>query len=227
MFGAPNKKSAESNHMNKKMISTLAAGALALPLCSTAYAGQQAGDWLVRLGVSQVAPDDDSESIPAIPDSGVEVDDGEAFSFTVTYMLSPSLGVELLAALPFSHDLEGSGAAPNSRIARIKHLPPTLSAVYFFNPQSHFRPYVGAGLNYTLIFDETTTGPIDGLDIDLDNSFGLAAQAGFDFDLNEHLFANLNVRWIDIDTEAEVEGLGKFDVDIDPWVFTAAIGMRF
>lgn len=61
----------------------------------------------------------------------------------------------------------------------------------------------------------------------LDDSWGVAAELGADFMLNDTWFLNLSARYIDIETDAFVNGgfLGK--VEIDPWVYGAYVGLRF
>src|SRR5690606_27138917 len=101
--------------------------------------------------------------------------------FDVTYMLSPNWGVQLLAALPFEHDIELADGG--TRVASTKHLPPTFSVLYHFMPEAQFQPYLGVGVNVTMFFDEDTRGPLEGADLDLDTSVGAAAVAGIDVDL--------------------------------------------
>ncbi|MBL8267445.1 OmpW/AlkL family protein, partial [Steroidobacter sp.] len=87
--------------------------------------------------------------------------------------------------------------------------------------------YVGAGLNYTLFFDEKTTGALDGADLELDPSWGLAAQLGLDVHLGGSWFANIDARWLDIDTDAKLDGASLGTVEIDPYAFGVSIGRRF
>ena len=91
------------------------------------------------------------------------------------------------------------------------------------------RPYVGAGINHTVFFneDETTGGMLAGSDLDLDNSTGLAVQAGVDLAIDTNWFANLSVRWFDIDTDVEVDGTDLGEAEVDPWFFSVGIGYRF
>lgn len=78
-------------------------------------------------------------------------------------MATSSIGIELLAAWPFQHDINGAGElAGVGRLGETKHLPPTLSVQYHFMSQSVFRPYVGVDLNYTTFFSEKTTATLDG-----------------------------------------------------------------
>lgn len=199
----------------------LAAALLAAGLSSVAGAAQavEAGDWLVRLGGSMVEPKSTSGSLGG---ADITVDDDTQLSFTVVRMLGANLGLEVLAALPFEHDIQLDGNA----IGSTKHLPPTVSLQYYFNPRTTIRPYVGAGINYTYFWDEETRG-LGGARLDLDESWGLAAQIGLDLDLDANWFLNADVRYIDIDTDATIEGVGTVGVDISPTVYTLALGYRF
>lgn len=209
----------------------------------------EAGDWLVRVGVTSVDPKSDNLET-AVPGTGgpvpvtIEVDSGTTLTFNGTYFFSPQWGLEILAAAPFNHDIEIAGIG---KIAETDHLPPTVSFQYHFLPDAAFRPYVGVGLNATLFFSTDidqrlidtvealnglAPGTITGGDLDLDTSFGLAAQVGADWALNENWVLNVDVRWIDIDTDAELtlEGVGTLDlgtVEIDPWVYGINIGYKF
>src|SRR5688572_9507101 len=104
-----------------------------------AAAAQDAGEWVVRSGFHSIAPKSGNHAL-------VEVEDEIGLTFNVTYMFAPNWGVELLAALPFLHEITLNGAGA---VAETDLLPPTLSAQYHFNPNGRVRPYVGAGLNYT------------------------------------------------------------------------------
>ena len=144
----------------------------------------------------------------------------------------------MLAATPFKHDVEFSVADPlgtGNKLGEVTHLPPTLTANYYFNDASSaFQPYVGAGINYTFIFDEefTSANSQAGLsDLSLDNSFGLSAQVGMDYIVDDKWHVNASVRFIDIDTEASFkvgEASGAVnDIEIDPWVYMVGVGYRF
>ena len=184
----------------------------------------EAGDWLFRIGGSVVAPKSDNLKIKALDNTKVEVDDGYSLTFTGAYFLTNNWAIEVLAAAPFKHDIDVGGA----NVAETKHLPPTVSAQYHFIPVGKVRPYVGLGVNYTFLFEED----IDGASLELDDSVGLAAQVGIDFDVADNMFINVDVRYIDIESDAELKlpGGGKLDlgtVEIDPIVAGVHIGWRF
>ena len=88
-------------------------------------------------------------------------------------------------------------------------------------------PFIGAGVNYTLFFDQQTSGPLAGAELDLGNSWGLAAHAGVDFRLADNRAIRLDVRWMDIDTDVSVNGADVGTVKIDPLVYGVAYVWNF
>ena len=196
----------------------LVAATAAVVVFSSAANAYEKGDWLVRVGVGNVDPKSSNGLVAS-------VDSGTALVFNGTYFFTPNLGFEILAATPFSHDIKL--ASDGTKVGETKHLPPTFSLQYHFVPDGGFRPYVGAGLNYTLFFDEETTGPLSGSSLSLDDSVGLAAQLGADFDITDSMYLNFDVRWIDINTDAELDGAALEEVEIDPLVYSLTLGWRF
>lgn len=201
---------------------------LAASGCSTVTVAAARGDWLVRFGVSHVAPDAQSDATALGSTTGVDVNSDTRLSFTIAYLFADHWAVELLGALPFEHEIKATGAiAGLGTIGRTKHLPPVLSLQYHFQPRARIRPYVGVGVNYTNFFDTEAQGALAGTSLRLEDSWGLAAQIGTDFDLSNGWFGNVDVRYIDIDTEATSPVAGTFDISLDPWVVTLSLGRAF
>lgn len=196
----------------------------------------EAGDMVLRVGAAGVFPDGESEDLSALPGNPLDVDpnaraeadDGYSLGITFTYMANDNLGLGVLAAWPFEHDIDAKGSISGlGKIGETRHLPPTFTLQYHFDTPSKFHPFIGAGFNYTYFFDEDTSGALNGLDLDLDGSWGWAAEAGFDYALENDWLVSAQVWYIDIETEADLEGVGKFDVDIDPWVVMLGVGKKF
>lgn len=217
--------------------------AAALLSCGMANA-YETGDWIVRSGAVTVNPDDDSSEISvngaSVAGTGVAVDDDTQLLLNITWMATSSIGVELLAATPFEHEVRTTGLAPipglrDVDLGTVKHLPPTLTVLWYpLDSSSEFQPFIGGGLNYTFIFDEDLSGEAQtalGADnLELDDSAGLAFRAGFDYLVNDCWSVHAGVYYLDIGTEAQLDtALGKadVDVDIDPWVYTIGVGYRF
>ena len=206
-----------------KLVSTLLATSIAV-LGSSQVMAYEAGDIMIKAGVINVAPKDDNTKITGV--GTVDVKDDTQLGLTGTYMLTPQVGIELLAATPFKHTVELDG----NKIGTTKHLPPTLSVQYYpMDSTSALQPYVGAGLNMTFFFDEADTVKGDALG-PLGDSFGLSVSAGINYDIDDKFLANLAVWYIDIDSELEGSNtaLGKdYDVEIDPIVVMAGVGYKF
>jgi outer membrane protein len=189
----------------------------------TANVSAEAGDWLVRAGITNVDPDDDGGDFSTTDDQ-FGVKSSASISTEVTYMITDNIGVEVLASYPFEHDITIEGLG---NVGDTKHLPPTVSLQWHFTQFGAFKPYVGVGVNYTYFFDEDTRGVVEGLDLNLDNSWGAAFQVGVDYNITDSWFINGSVRYIKIDTDAELEGGDIGNVTIDPWTLGAHIGYRF
>ena len=193
-----------------------AATALTTLHSAPALAGVES-PWLVRGGLSLVDPGSDNGQLSI---GEIDVDSRVGPSLNVAYYFSPNWAVDVLGALPFKHDLALNG----SEIGNAKHLPPTVTLQYHLRPSQTIQPFVGLGLNYTFFMEETLSS---GNRLDLDNSFGLAAQAGVDLMLNRHWRLGMDLRYIDIDTDARVDGQAVGTVNIDPLVYSLNLGYRF
>lgn len=226
----------------------LTASLLTFALSAPLAHAHQAGDLIVRAGAAHVDPVEDSSRIKVggVPVAGTRatLDDNTQLGLTGTYMVTDKLGVELLAATPFTHKIgiKGVDAALGTpagtldgRFADTKHLPPTVSVQFYpLEPSSRIQPYFGAGVNFTWFFDEKLSNrqKANGFsDLKLKNSWGLALQAGVDVMITDKLLFNAAVWRIDIDTTATVNhnalGKVKVNVDVDPWVYMVGIGYKF
>ena len=214
--------------MNKSILSGLVAAALLSVGFSAQVSAHQAGDIIVRAGVAVVAPNESSDDVAEF--RKFQVNNNTQLGLNFGYMLTDNLGLELLAASPFSHDVSLAGVG---KIAETKHLPPTLVAQYYFgDAKSALRPYVGVGINYTNFFDSEFTNDLNGAltDLSLSNSWGVAAQAGIDYQLNNHWLVNASVWYAKINTDVKFNLGGapvSIDTDIDPWVYMVSVGYTF
>lgn len=190
--------------------------ALSMGFAGTAVAFEP-GDWLVRVGASYVSPASDNSDI-------VSVESATSATINLSYMMTDIWALEILAAVPFKHDIE---LLDGTKVGSTKQLPPTVSLQYHFMSTEKFQPYLGVGINFTHFSSEKTTGPLEGVNLNLGDSWGIAGQAGFDVLFNDDWFFNLDIRYIDIDTKATLDDVSIGKVEIDPWIFGGHIGFRF
>lgn len=190
----------------------------------------QAGDFFMRAGTATVRPNASSDSVLGMGE--FSVDNNTQLGLTFDYMVTDNVGVELLAATPFRHRV---GLGPTGTLATVHQLPPTLMAQWYFgDATSKVRPYVGAGINYTMFFktDFNDTGKDAGLsNLSVKNSWGAAGQAGLDYMIDKNWMLNMSVWYINIDAKVKFDagdaGRQSIDTKINPWVFMFGAGYTF
>ena len=200
--------------------------AAAFPAVSSAH---QAGDVIFRVGTATVRPTEGSDNVLGL--GSFNINNNTQMGLTLGYMFTDNIGMELLAATPFQHKV---GLQSTGTIAEVKQLPPSLMAQYYFGDrQDKLRPYLGVGINYTTFYDAdfNQTGRDAGLsDLSVKDSWGVATQAGLDYNLDDNWLINMSVWWMDIDTEVKFKAGGEqqnINTRIDPWVFMFGVGYRF
>lgn len=169
--------------------------------------------WSVRVGATWLQTVDKSTN-SAVP---VKVEDKWIPELDITYAFSSNWAAELVLTVPQTHDVSSAGTP----LGEFKHLPPTFLIKYTPDFGGAFRPYVGAGVNVTLIFDDELAG---GLKLDT-WSVGPAAQIGADWALNERWSLNVDVKRAMIRTDVKANGVKITEARLDPWLFS--LGLRY
>lgn len=209
-----------------KLQSLVLAAATALTI-TTAFA-VPAGTWSVAAGAHYVDPKSDNGTL-ANGALAVDVDGDVRPTISGEYFIANNVGIELLAAIPFRHDITLTDASNNKIDAKTQHLPPTLSVQYHFdgyNMPMNVKPFVGVGVNYTTFFKERVYAG-NGNDLELDDSFGVAGHIGVDIPFNATESFRIDARYMDIKTDASLNGTDIGEVDISPWVYGVAFVKQF
>jgi len=207
-----------------KLQSLVLATAAALTM-TTAFA-VPAGTWSVAAGAHYVDPKSDNGTL----DNGLSVDvDGDVRpTISGEYFIANNVGVELLAAIPFHHDITLK-TGDTTIDAETQHLPPTLSVQYHFDGYDlpmNVKPFVGVGVNYTTFFKERIYLD-NGNDLELDDSVGVAGHVGLDIPFAPTESFRIDARYMDIKTDASLNGDDIGEVDISPWVYGVAFVKQF
>jgi outer membrane protein len=174
------------------------------------------GDWLGRARIINISPDASSSALQldASTENTLELD--------FTYFATQNLGLELILATK-KHDITAAGVP----IGDVSLLPPTLTLQYHFDPDGPvFRPYVGAGINYTRFYDINLLNGAATVD---NSSWGGALQIGVDFPLDKRFFLNIDLKkiWIDTDVKLTATGATVANFKINPLIFGVGMGMKF
>ncbi len=196
--------------------------------------------WQVRVRGIGVVPDESAKV--GIIGGDVAISNALVPELDFTYFFTQNIAVELILGTT-KHEVNtigsnlsaiGGSEAANVDLGSVWLLPPTLTAQYHFTPcnSKTFKPYIGAGINYT-IFYNTDEGSVV-RNVKYDNAFGFAAQAGFDLMFDDTFFLNVDVKKLFLKTDVTVdatnlaEGLSiPADVTINPWIIGLGVGMKF
>lgn len=195
---------------------TLALAFVATVALGAPVLAQSAGDMTLGLGLGFVDPKSDNGTVAG---GATEIDSNLRPTVTFEYFLRDNLGLEVLAALPFKHDINIAGA----KAGVTKHLPPTVSLNYHFPSSGPLTPFVGLGVNYTVFFEDRS--PLG--DLKIDNSWGLAAHLGVNYAISDKGALRMDLRYVDIDSDVKLNGAKIGRVEIDPLVAGVSYVMKF
>jgi outer membrane protein len=220
--------------MRIKML-LLGAAMLAAGAEAPAQAADDMQHWIVRLRAIRVTPTERTGPIePTFPTAHTAVTNAYAPELDFTYMATKHVGAELILGTT-RHDIRGRGALDGlGKAGHARVLPPTLTLQYHVLPDGHVRPYVGAGVNYSIFYSEKASGALqDAIGktrLGLSDSVGYALQAGVDVDVTPKIFVNFDLKYIDIDTTARLTTgtlVNRERVHLDPLVPGVGLGIRF
>ncbi|MER8460736.1 OmpW family protein [Mesorhizobium sp. M1300] len=182
--------------------------------------------WQIRLRALGVIPED-SGYVHAVPGSGLSYSDTVTPELDISYFFTDNIAAELILGTTYAN-IEGQRTIGGlGNIGKVWLLPPTLTLQYHFTNFGAFKPYVGAGVNYTIFYNQDV-GSADALKVK--NTFGTALQVGFDYMVDQHWGVNFDVKklFLKPDFDVTVDGAkltGK--AALDPWLIGAGITYRF
>ncbi|WP_442968339.1 OmpW/AlkL family protein [Pseudorhodoferax sp.] len=202
--------------MNKRWITpALLAAACAAAISTPAAAQVETGSFIVRArAVHLDSANKDSTGL------GLTINDKTIPEVDISYFFTPNLAAELILTYPQKQRVYSNGA----QIGTFKHLPPTLTLQYHVTGLNGWRPYVGAGVNYTNLSSVHILDGVAGLK---HNSFGLAAQVGADVLLGGGWLLNFDAKKVQIGTKVYVNGADQGKFKVDPVLLSVGLGYRF
>lgn len=220
--------------MGRKALAAACAAALfaAPALAQETDASAYDGDWMVRLRGIGVIPND-SLTANGIPGADASISTAVVPELDFTYFFTENFAAELILATT-KNSVGGRGALGGADIGSVWLLPPTLTAQYHvtqladwtgYEDLSKVKPYFGAGVNYTIFYDEDA-GQFNS--IEYDDAFGFALQAGVDVEIGNGFYLNADVKYIFLETDWKInDGALRGSVDINPLIVGVGVGYRF
>ena len=213
----------------KKLTTLLSATAILGTMGMPVLASAEQGDFLVRGRLISVSPDE--KSTIGVIGGEAKVGGEVTPELDFTYFVTDNIGMELILATT-KHSVSANGTALGDLdLGSVWLLPPTLTMQYHFTDLGKFKPYVGAGLNYTMFYN-AKSGPVAD-SVKYKNKFGFALQAGGDFEMANDMFFNIDVKKLFLKTDVTVDAttaagaVVPANVTLNPWVFGIGIGKKF
>jgi outer membrane protein len=195
------------------------------------------GNWEIRVRAVYLDPANQSGAIGSpydVPANEIHINGKVLPDVDFEYFFTPHWSSELILTYPQTQNvtIEKSAFGVPAVIGSFKHLPPILTAKYNFLPGSNFQPYVGLGVNFTLIYGADLNVPAAGenppIKLTLNStSVGIAGQAGFDYKVADHVYLNADIKYASLGSNVYTGGAKVTSVTINPFLFGAGIGYRF
>ena len=215
----------------KSLVAAMAAVASLTPVMAQAQAEEN--PWMIRVRAVDVLFQNGQSNGTNNAGLGVQTNNIQASNtwipeFDISYFFTKNIAAELVLTYPQQVNITSNLAANQS--GKITALPPSLLLQYHFTDFGAFKPYVGAGVNYT-IFGNRQNFPALGNVLTVDqSSFGFAAQIGADYMFDKNWGLNVDVKYITMSTNvnpANAGGgsgsLGK--LTLNPW--TPGVGVTY
>lgn len=196
-------------------------------LLAAGQALAQESPWLVRGRLTYLKPNTSSDAglAGALPADAITIDSKYIPEVDISYFFTPNFAAELVLTIPQKQTVTVNALGLGD-IGTFKHLPPTLLAQYHFTNLGAFKPYVGLGLNYTLLGSENMS--IGGQPVTLSgSSVGPAAQVGIDYKLNRNWYLNADFKKVYIKTDVKLNGSQISTLKVDPYLISLGVGYRF
>jgi outer membrane protein len=222
--------------MNKTICGVVGALGCAAGLAMTSMPalGADNGPWTVHVRGIYIDTANKSDAVPGLlPKDAIHVSTKGAPDIDFDYRINDQFSAELLLTIPQKHQV--SVPVAGLQLGSFKHLPPVLSAKWHFLGKQDFDPYVGVGLNLTLIFSDDLVVPAGvaaptAVPLKLDStSTGIAGQAGFDYNLGGPWTFSADIKYVQIGSDVKIKSSGALltQVKVDPWLFGVGVGYKF
>ena len=152
--------------------------------------------------------------------------------FDISYFFTKNIAAELVLTYPQRVNIY-SNLTPGPT-GTVTALPPSLLVQYHFTDLGALKPYVGAGVNYT-IFGNRNNFSVGGnnnyLTVD-QNSVGFVGQVGADYMFDKNWGLNLDVKYATMSTNvtgqnagAAAGNIGK--LTLNPWMPAVGVTYKF
>ena len=197
----------------------IAAVSVALAAAFPVIAQEAQGNWLIRArAVDLLFDNGQSKTVKTLD---IKAEDRWIPEVDISYFFTKNIAAELVLTWPQNIDIK----AGSSKIGQIQALPPSLLIQYHFTDFGAFKPYVGAGVNYTHFYK--TSDILDGAARIDNDSWGLVGQIGMDYQLNKDWSVNIDAKYVQMNTDVHLGASNIGKLDLNPVTLGVGVGYRF
>ncbi|MBN4073654.1 OmpW family protein [bacterium AH-315-E07] len=151
----------------------------------------------------------------------LDLDNDVRISVDATYFFTPHIGLNVVATT-LNFDVESAGTSLGS----VSVVPPIFTLQYHFSPDDpKIRPYVAAGFNYNIFYNES--GTLDTLNAEVEDTIGWVVGGGADFMLTPDVSLNVDLKYLTFDADVEIGGVTADELEVDAWILGVGIGYHF
>ncbi|MFG1294682.1 MULTISPECIES: OmpW/AlkL family protein [Xanthobacter] len=203
---------------------------LSTPVYKAPAVEEALSPWMIRIRALWVKPENGGV-VTGDPFADLSYSDSVIPELDITYFFTKNIAAELILGTTRS-TITGQGSLSSlNDIAKVWILPPTLTLQYHFTDFGPFKPYIGAGVNYTFFYNQDVKNSAFS-SIDVNDAWGFALQAGFDWMFDKHWGVNVDVKkiFMEPDFVLQVAGSGATvtgRADLNPWLIGGGVTYRF
>ena len=206
----------------KSLVVAMAAVASLAPIASQAQSTDNSNPWMVRVRATDLIWQNGQTN--AVSTLNVKAENKVIPEFDVSYFFTKNIAAELVLTYPQTININYT--ANQTNLGSIKALPPSLLLQYHFTDLGALKPYVGAGVNYTIFSNRNNLGN-GAYSVD-SSSVGAVGQVGADYMLDKNWGLNIDVKYATMSTNVtSAAGVNGGKLTLNPWMPSVGVAYKF
>jgi outer membrane protein len=167
-----------------------------------------------------------------VPGGNASVKNNTGFAVEGGWFVRPNWAVALTVGAPPKARINGDGTLASAGLLGTVHYGPSaLGVEYYPSTDGRFRPYVGGGASYTLVYNVQGSA-ISNLEVT--DGYGAYVQAGAEYRVSPHVSAFFDIKkiWVSVDAKGSTNTPAgplpaKARVELDPLIANTGLSFHF
>ncbi len=207
----------------KTLVAAMAAVASLAPIAAQAQSAAE-NPWMVRVRAVDVLYQNGQTGVAS--DLNVKAKNQWIPEFDISYFFTKNIAAELVLTWPQQVNIN----AGSTNIGKISALPPSLLAQYHFTDLGAFKPYVGAGINYTIFGNRQNFPGYSAAALQVEpSSVGFVAQLGAEYMFDKKWGVNIDLKYATMATNVQTvsNGANIGKLTLNPWMPAVGVTYKF